>query len=99
MVQASPAVMGLGPTIGPGPLNESVLVPAFRVQALGAAVPPLTTSTSFRVGFSAGAGVGIAAGGGVRAGVGVAAGGGVGVAAGAGVGVAAGRGVGTGRWR
>jgi hypothetical protein len=53
MVQATPAVMGLGPTTGPGPLNDSVLVPAFRVQALGAAVPPLTRSTSFRVGVVA----------------------------------------------
>jgi hypothetical protein len=42
--------MALGPTTGPDPLNESVLLPAFRVQAPGTALPPLTVSTSFRVG-------------------------------------------------
>jgi len=63
--------MELGPIAGPGPLNESVLVPAFKVHAPEPAVPPLTTSTSFRVGLSARAGVGVAAGGGVSAGAGV----------------------------
>jgi hypothetical protein len=64
--------MALGPTTGPDPLNESVLLPAFRVQAPGTALPPLTVSTSFSVGVAAR--VGVAAGVGVAAPVGVGAG-------------------------